>query len=181
MRCPMVLRNVVARDMPMGVASVDGRPRIEGLLRDGRLLEGPSPSPPRRRRSPRPPCTKLPLIRLRRFCARQARWPRFATLALDGWDTHAKEGPSAGRLGNLLAALDDALATLQNELGPVWKDTVVAVATGVRPHGPRERNGRRGPRYHGRVIPRGWCRQRRSRSDGLARAQIRFALRRPGS
>jgi uncharacterized protein (DUF1501 family) len=55
--------------------------------------------------------------------------PRIATLALDGWDTHAKEGPGAGRLGNLLAALDDALVTLQNELGPVWKDTVVAVAT----------------------------------------------------
>lgn len=28
-----------------------------------------------------------------------------------------------------MAALDDALVTLQNELGPVWKDTVVAAAT----------------------------------------------------
>lgn len=55
--------------------------------------------------------------------------PRIATLALDGWDTHAKEGPGGGRLGNLLGALDDMLANLQNELGPVWKDTVVAVAT----------------------------------------------------
>ena len=55
--------------------------------------------------------------------------PRIAALALDGWDTHAKEGPAAGRLGNLLGALDDALLTLKNELGPVWKDTVVTVAT----------------------------------------------------
>ena len=39
--------------------------------------------------------------------------PRIAALALDGWDTHAKEGPSAGRLANLLAALDDALGTLR--------------------------------------------------------------------
>ncbi|MCJ2010456.1 DUF1501 domain-containing protein [Methylobacterium sp. J-092] len=55
--------------------------------------------------------------------------PRIATLALDGWDTHAAEGPASGRLAHLLKALDDALAALKAELGPAWGDTVVAVAT----------------------------------------------------
>ncbi|GJD46643.1 hypothetical protein AFCDBAGC_4526 [Methylobacterium cerastii] len=55
--------------------------------------------------------------------------PRIATLALDGWDTHAAEGPASGRLAHLLKALDDALAALKAELGPAWGETVVAVAT----------------------------------------------------
>ena len=55
--------------------------------------------------------------------------PRIAALALDGWDTHANEGPGAGRLGLLLAGLDGALGTLEAELGPAWGETVVVVAT----------------------------------------------------
>jgi len=55
--------------------------------------------------------------------------PRIAAMAFDGWDTHANEGPAAGRLGHLLAALDNSLATLRSQLGDAWKDTVVVVAT----------------------------------------------------
>jgi uncharacterized protein (DUF1501 family) len=55
--------------------------------------------------------------------------PRIAALSYDGWDTHANEGPEDGRLGKLLAALDGALDGMATELGPVWKDTVVAVMT----------------------------------------------------
>jgi uncharacterized protein (DUF1501 family) len=55
--------------------------------------------------------------------------PRVGALALDGWDTHVNEGIAAGRLSQLLGALDDALAAVQSNLGPAWKDTVVALAT----------------------------------------------------
>lgn len=55
--------------------------------------------------------------------------PRLAALSYDGWDTHTNEGAEAGRLSNLLGALDGALAALAEELAPVWSDTVIAVMT----------------------------------------------------
>lgn len=55
--------------------------------------------------------------------------PRVAALALDGWDTHANEGPGSGRLGRLLGGLDQAFGALRTELGSEWSDTVVVVAT----------------------------------------------------
>lgn len=55
--------------------------------------------------------------------------PRLAALSYDGWDTHTNEGAEAGRLSNLLGALDGALAALAEELAPVWSNTVIAVMT----------------------------------------------------
>lgn len=55
--------------------------------------------------------------------------PRIAALAFEGWDTHANEGGAKGRLANLLGGLDGALATFEQGLSPVWKDTVVMVVT----------------------------------------------------
>jgi uncharacterized protein (DUF1501 family) len=55
--------------------------------------------------------------------------PRIAALAFDGWDTHANEGGPVGRLANLLAGLDGALAEFESGLGEHWRDTVVVVAT----------------------------------------------------
>jgi uncharacterized protein (DUF1501 family) len=55
--------------------------------------------------------------------------PRLAALSYDGWDTHASEGAESGRLANLFAALDGALDGLATAMAPVWRDTVVAVAT----------------------------------------------------
>jgi uncharacterized protein (DUF1501 family) len=55
--------------------------------------------------------------------------PRVGALALDGWDTHVNEGIAAGRLSQLLGSLDDALAAVKANMGAVWKDTVVALAT----------------------------------------------------
>jgi uncharacterized protein (DUF1501 family) len=46
-----------------------------------------------------------------------------------GWDTHANEGAAKGQLGARLAALDAGLRTLKEQLGPVWKDTAVLIAT----------------------------------------------------
>jgi uncharacterized protein (DUF1501 family) len=55
--------------------------------------------------------------------------PRIGTLSIDGWDTHAGEGPGTGRLGRMLGALDRVIATLETGLEPVWQDTVVAIVT----------------------------------------------------
>jgi uncharacterized protein (DUF1501 family) len=46
-----------------------------------------------------------------------------------GWDTHANEGGATGQLALRLRGLDAALAALKESLGPVWRKTVVLVAT----------------------------------------------------
>jgi uncharacterized protein (DUF1501 family) len=46
-----------------------------------------------------------------------------------GWDTHANEGGAQGQLAGRLSALDQGLATLRQELGPVWSDTAVLLVT----------------------------------------------------
>jgi uncharacterized protein (DUF1501 family) len=55
--------------------------------------------------------------------------PRVGALALDGWDTHFNEGIAQGRLSQLLGALDEALAATKSNMGPAWRETVVALAT----------------------------------------------------
>jgi uncharacterized protein (DUF1501 family) len=55
--------------------------------------------------------------------------PRIGALAFDGWDTHADEGVMSGRLANLLAALDGAIAAMETEMKEAWRETVVAVVT----------------------------------------------------
>jgi uncharacterized protein (DUF1501 family) len=57
--------------------------------------------------------------------------PRVGALAFDGWDTHINEGAVKGRLGDLLGALDGAIAALETNMGEAWRDTVVALVTGV--------------------------------------------------
>lgn len=55
--------------------------------------------------------------------------PRVAALTYNGWDTHRSQGQVDGRLGKLLQALDGAIGALHRQLEPVWKDTVIVVAT----------------------------------------------------
>jgi len=55
--------------------------------------------------------------------------PRVGALALNGWDTHVNEGTLNGRLSGLLGALDGALAAIETNAGPAWRDTVVLVVT----------------------------------------------------
>lgn len=52
---------------------------------------------------------------------------RFACVELGGWDTHARQGAAQGQLAGRLAPLGRGLATLAQELGPLWADTVVTV------------------------------------------------------
>ena len=60
---------------------------------------------------------------------RQEAGPKVAMFDTTGWDTHANEGAAQGQLAGRLAALDQGLATLKQELGPVWSDTVVLLVT----------------------------------------------------
>src|SRR5262245_3906307 len=55
--------------------------------------------------------------------------PRVGALALNGWDTHYNEGIATGWLAELLAALDGALAAVQDNMGPAWRETVVVLIT----------------------------------------------------
>jgi uncharacterized protein (DUF1501 family) len=55
--------------------------------------------------------------------------PQIAMFDATGWDTHANEGNAQGQLSGRLGALDAGLRTLKEQLGPVWKDTAVLIAT----------------------------------------------------
>jgi uncharacterized protein (DUF1501 family) len=55
--------------------------------------------------------------------------PKVAVFDTTGWDTHANEGGAQGQLAGRLAALDAGLRTLKEQLGPVWNDTAVLLAT----------------------------------------------------
>ncbi len=52
---------------------------------------------------------------------------QLAFVALGGWDTHANQGNGSGQLANRLAPLGQGLATLAQQLGPVFQDTSIVV------------------------------------------------------
>ena len=51
---------------------------------------------------------------------------RIAMIETGGWDTHSAQ---LGRLGAQLRGLDAMIAAIRTGLGPLWKDTMVLVAT----------------------------------------------------
>ena len=55
--------------------------------------------------------------------------PRVAVLEMLGWDTHAGQGAVTGRLAGVMKGLAEGLEGLKESLGPVWKETAVAVVT----------------------------------------------------
>ena len=55
--------------------------------------------------------------------------PRIAAMTIDGWDTHASQGSDVGRLARQFQALDGGIAALKLYLGPLWRDTMVAIVT----------------------------------------------------
>lgn len=55
--------------------------------------------------------------------------PKVAVFDTTGWDTHANEGAAQGQLAGRLTALDVGLRSLREQLGPVWNDTAVLLAT----------------------------------------------------
>ncbi len=59
----------------------------------------------------------------------QSDGPRVGALSLNGWDTHYDEGIASGQLAQLLGALDDALASIKDNMGAAWRETVVVLIT----------------------------------------------------
>ncbi|KPF66206.1 hypothetical protein IP84_16755 [beta proteobacterium AAP99] len=55
--------------------------------------------------------------------------PRLAVIESTGWDSHAAQAIPQAQLARNLGLLDQALAQLKQQLGPVWSRTVVLVAT----------------------------------------------------
>ncbi len=55
--------------------------------------------------------------------------PNIAVVELGGWDTHANQGTTQGRLANRLAALDRGIANLRDGLGNAWENSVITVVT----------------------------------------------------
>jgi uncharacterized protein (DUF1501 family) len=55
--------------------------------------------------------------------------PRVAVIDVPGWDTHANQGTTNGRLAPVLAGLADGLVSLQQTMAPVWNKTVVLTLT----------------------------------------------------
>ena len=55
--------------------------------------------------------------------------PRIAVIDISGWDTHADQGLAQGRLANALKQLADGVIALKTELGPIWSDTAIVIAT----------------------------------------------------
>ena len=54
---------------------------------------------------------------------------RLGFLAVGGWDTHANQGNGSGQLAGRLNPLATGLATLAQELGPAFNDTVIVVVS----------------------------------------------------
>lgn len=59
----------------------------------------------------------------------RASGPRVGAMGFVGWDTHINEGAVGGQLGQLLGALDAAIAAAQAGLGEAWRETVIAIVT----------------------------------------------------
>lgn len=55
--------------------------------------------------------------------------PRVGAVGVYGWDTHINEGATEGQLANLLGALDGTIPAFEQNMGEVWKETVVVFIT----------------------------------------------------
>src|SRR5262249_17484751 len=54
---------------------------------------------------------------------------RVGAVGVSGWDTHINEGATGGQLANLLRALDTTVPAFEQNMGEVWKETVVVFIT----------------------------------------------------
>jgi len=54
---------------------------------------------------------------------------RIAVIEMGGWDTHANQGTTTGRLARNLGLLANGLNELSLRLAPVWQDTVICAVT----------------------------------------------------
>jgi len=104
-----------------------------------------------------------------RFLAEPA-GTRIAVLEMGGWDTHANQGVSEGRLARNLAPLADGLVQCRSQLGPAcgWAGSMPVPTRPrlepyrhrrgdrIRAHRPDERHARDRSRYRRGGVPAGW-------------------------
>ena len=116
------------RDTDSKLAAVlEENARLKAIEQSGAMADGGAGKPP-----PGPAQVRAYFTEAAGTAARflaQPDGPRVGALALDGWDTHFNEGIAKGRLSQLLGALDDALAAVKTNMGPAWRETVVALMT----------------------------------------------------
>ena len=55
--------------------------------------------------------------------------PRFAVLDTGGYDTHANQGVTTGRLARQLESLGNGLSLIAEAMAPVWDRTIIVTAT----------------------------------------------------
>ena len=111
---------------PKFTAALEGHARLAALERAGDMEQKPGAA------APGPGQVRAYFAEVAGTAARflaQPDGPRVGALALDGWDTHNNEGIANGRLAQLLGALDGALAAIEANMGPAWRETVVALVT----------------------------------------------------
>ena len=112
------------------IASADGGGTAAAVMPDtaARAMSA-SGTPPPARPAQANGARYAEVVRAAAGFLRQEAGPRVAMFDTTGWDTHANEGAAQGQLAARLAALDQGLATLKQELGPVWSDTAVLLVT----------------------------------------------------
>ena len=88
-----------------------------------------APAPRNNKPGPAPGARYAEVIHAAGEFLRREDGPKVAVFDTLGWDTHANEGGAQGQLAGRLAALDAGLRTLKDQLGPVWNDTAVLLAT----------------------------------------------------
>ena len=71
----------------------------------------------------------VPVVSAAAKMLKQSDGPRVAVMESGGWDTHANQGANQGQLYLRLSDLDAAIEAFRIELGSVWENTVVMVAT----------------------------------------------------
>jgi len=69
------------------------------------------------------------IIRAAASFLRRDEGPHVAVFDTTGWDTHANEGAAQGQLALRLTALDSGLRMLKEQVGSVWSNTAVFIAT----------------------------------------------------
>jgi uncharacterized protein (DUF1501 family) len=111
--------------MPVRDTSRDGGPNTN----TGDAASTLAPIPRNNRRDAGAGARYTELIHAAAEFLRRDDGPKVAFFDTTGWDTHANEGAAQGQLAARLAALDAGLRSLKEQLGPVWNNTAVLLAT----------------------------------------------------
>jgi uncharacterized protein (DUF1501 family) len=120
------LLSVRLADATAADALVAGEDGMQGMTPAAAALPGQAAAQPT---APAANARYAQLVQAAAGFLRQEEGPRVAVFDTTGWDTHANEGGAEGQLAGRLGALDKGLASLRQELGPVWSDTAVLLVT----------------------------------------------------